>query len=95
MTGRRDFAARLAARLDIPRELLPGGFGLSLAGDRELTVRGCRRILSYEEARIALAVGGTVLTVTGAALYCSAFSGGAVTITGRITGLLLGGGGDA
>ncbi len=95
MTGRRDFAARLAARLDIPRELLPGGFGLSLAGDSELTVRGCKRILSYGEARIALAVGDTVLTVTGAELYCSAFSGGAVTVTGRITGLLLGGDGDA
>ena len=95
MTEKRDFAARLAARLDIPRELLPGGFGASLAGDRELTVRGCKRILSYGQAEITLAVGATVLTVRGSDLYCSAFSGGAVTVTGKITGLLLGGQGDA
>ena len=95
MTGKRDFAARLAARLDIPREVLPGGFGLSMTGDSELTVRGCKRILSYGEEEITLAVGATVLTVGGSALYCSAFSGGAVTVTGKITRLSLGGRADA
>ena len=95
MTGKRDLAARLAARLDIPRELLPGGFALSMAGDSELTVRGCKRILSYMETEITLAVGATVLRVRGHALYCSAFSGGAVTLTGKITGLLFGGDLDA
>ena len=91
MTGKRDLAAKFAARFDIPRALLPGGFAISMAGDSELTVRGCKRILSYEETEILLAVGGTVLRVMGQELYCSAFSGGALTLTGKITGLLLGG----
>lgn len=91
MTGKGDFAARIAARLDIPREMLPGGFGVSLSGDTEATVRGCKRILAYGEKEIVLAVGGTVLTVRGEALYCTAFSAGAVTLTGKITALLLGG----
>ena len=95
MQGKRDFVGRLAARLDIPREALPGGFGLSLSGDGELTVRGCTQILSYGEARISLAVGRGALTVLGSSLFCTAFSAGAVVITGRITGLLLGGRDDA
>ena len=91
MTEKRDLGARLAARLNIPLEALPSGFGLSMIGDGELTVRGCKRILSYGETCISLAVGKRVLTVMGTALFCTAFSGGAVTIRGRISGLDLGG----
>ena len=90
MTEKRDFAARLARGLDIPRTALPRGFGLAMDGGEELTVRGCKRILAYGEAEIVLAVGVTMLTVRGRELYCSAFSGGAVTVTGQIKGLWLG-----
>ena len=32
MPKKRDFLARFGERLDIPREALPGGFGLTLSG---------------------------------------------------------------
>ena len=95
MTGKRDFAARIAAKLDIPREVLPGGFSLSLVGEGELTVRGCKRILLYQDDRIEFAVGKTVLSVLGNALYCTSFAGGAVTVTGKITAILIGRATDA
>lgn len=90
MPRKRDILASISERLDIPREALPGSFGLTLAGERELTVRGCKRILLYGESCIALSVGNTALRVMGSELYCTAFSAGCVTVTGRITGLLLG-----
>ncbi|MBQ3064089.1 MAG: YabP/YqfC family sporulation protein [Clostridia bacterium] len=90
MRKKRDLLGRLAAGLDIPREALPGGFGLSLAGDSTLTVRGCKRILDYHDDCIVLAVGSRTLTVQGSALFCSAFAAGSVTVTGQIAALLLG-----
>ena len=94
MTERRDLLARLAASLDIPHEVLPGGFSLSMTGEREVTVRGCRRILLYREDRVELALRGRVLAVTGRALYCTAFSAGTVTVVGKIQGVLLEDGSD-
>ena len=78
----------LSRYLDIPSEALPGGFGLSLSGRRELTARGCRRILSYGTERISLLLGGgAVLAVEGDGLLCTVFRAGCVTVEGRITAL--------
>lgn len=86
---RRDkgFLARVGERLDIPAEVLPGGFSLSLSGRRELTVSGCRRILCYGEEEMRLLLGKTVLSVCGHALVCTAFGGGSVTLSGEILSL--------
>ena len=83
----RDFLTALGEKLDIPREALPCGFALALSGDGEMTVWGCRRILSYNEGEIVLLVGKRTLRVCGAALFCSAFGSGAVTVTGKIDSL--------
>ncbi len=80
----RDFIEALSEKLDIPRESLPGGFALALSGEREMTVWGCRRILSYDEGEIAVLVGKRTLHVKGKSLFCSAFGEGAVTVTGEI-----------
>ena len=61
MRKKKELLARIGERLDIPREALPGGFGLTLSGQNELTVRGCRRILHYGEDCIRLSLGKTVL----------------------------------
>ncbi|MBQ8357932.1 MAG: YabP/YqfC family sporulation protein [Clostridia bacterium] len=84
MRRRKEFLARFGERLDIPREALPGGFGLSLSGQNELTVRGCRRILSYGSECIRLSLGRTALSVTGERLLCTVFEAGNVTVEGRI-----------
>lgn len=88
MRKRKELLARLGERLDIPREALPGGFGLTLSGQSELTVRGCRRILHYGEDCIRLSLGKTVLSVMGERLLCTAFGGGTVTVGGHICGLV-------
>ena len=88
MPKKRDFLARFGAKLDIPREALPGSFGMTLSGQEELVVRGCKKILSYGEACICLKVGEKALEIRGEALFCSAFGAGCVTVTDKIHALL-------
>lgn len=84
MRKRKDLFARVGERLDIPREALPGGFGLSLSGQNELSVRGCRRILEYGENCIRLLLGKTALTVDGKDLLCTTFAPEILVIRGHI-----------
>ena len=90
MSRAKDFFARMGERLDIPREALPGSFGLTLAGQNELVVRGCKRILAYTPSEVILAVGSTVLTVEGERLLCTAFGAGCVTLSGIVQKLRFG-----
>ncbi len=87
MPKKGDLFARFGARLDIPREALPGSFGITLSGQQELTVRGCKKILSFGEREIRLAVGKTTVLILGEGLFCSAFGAGCVTVAGRIVTL--------
>ena len=88
MRQKRGLLGRFGERLDIPREILPGGFSLVLSGTRELTVSGCGRILEYSDARISLRVGKKILLIVGKDLLCAAFGGGSVTVTGEIAALV-------
>ena len=90
MPKKRDLMAVFGKRLDIPREMLPGGFSLELCGTGELTVRGCKRILSYAEQQILLQLPSHTLLVEGEGLLCSAFCAGAVTVSGEIRALTIG-----
>ncbi|MBQ3057139.1 MAG: YabP/YqfC family sporulation protein [Clostridia bacterium] len=81
------FLTRFGAKLDIPREALPGSFGMTLSGQHELVVRGCKKILSYDKECIALALGKTALEIHGEKLFCTAFGARCVTVTGRIVSL--------
>ena len=89
MQKKGEFLARFGAKLDIPREALPGGFGVMLSGQNELVVHGCKKILSYGEERIELAVAKLRLVIEGEGLLCSAFGGGAVTVVGKIVAIRL------
>lgn len=80
----KDLLGAIGARLDIPREALPFGFALALSGRRELTVWGCESILSYGDREIRLLLGGLPLAILGEGLLCTAFSGSALTVTGKI-----------
>lgn len=56
-----------------------------LRGQREAVVHGCHRIMRYMPDEICLLIGGErVVSLRGSALSCSSFSGGAVTVEGRI-----------
>lgn len=84
MRRKKEFFTRFGERLDIPREALPGGFGLSMSGQNELTVRGCRQILAYGANCIALSLGKVALLVEGQGLLCTVFEAGSVTVQGLI-----------
>lgn len=84
MRRKRELIASFSQRLDIPREALPFGFGLSLSGQNALTVRGCTGILTYGEQCIRLSLGKVALSVLGEHLLCTVFEAGSVTVEGHI-----------
>ena len=55
-----------------------------LHGQASATVYGCSRILIYTPERISLKVGRQLLTLCGHELFCAAFTGGTVTVKGKI-----------
>lgn len=92
--------SRLLTRLGIPAEILPGGFGMTFSGRSErgrdgssypgaesLSVRGCRRILHYDESEIRLLLTHLTLIVTGHDLRFASFSAGTVTVVGAVRGV--------
>ncbi len=58
-----------------------------LYGRQCAVVYGCRRILSYSPRLIELEVDGKPLSISGACLFCSSFSAGAITVRGVIEGI--------
>ena len=87
MRKSRELLTKLTRRLDIPREALPLGFGLSLSGREVLNVRGSCRILTCGRERIRLSLGKAILCIAGEELICTAFEEGALTVEGRISAL--------
>jgi sporulation protein YqfC len=85
MRQKRGLFSRFCERLDVPREALPFGFGLSMSGQNELTVRGCQRILQYGEREIRLSLGKTVMTILGEHLLFTVFSACSITVSGQIS----------
>lgn len=81
---KEDWITRLGRHLDLPGEALPGGFGLTLSGTGQMTLRGCRRILTYGPECIRFSLGRQALAVRGARLLCTVFEAGSVTVEGRI-----------
>ena len=55
-----------------------------IRGDRWVTVYSCRRILCYSPDEICLQTANRVISVCGADLYCTSFSGGTVNVRGKI-----------
>ena len=58
-----------------------------LHSSREAVVYGCKRILLYSLPQIRLSLGKRELVIFGSSLFCSSFSGGAVTVEGEIEGV--------
>ncbi len=88
MSEKKDFLARFGARLDLPREALPGGFSLLLSGQEEFSARGRVRILSYKEDEILLLIEKKRVRVMGKQLFCASFEKENIRIIGTVTGVI-------
>ena len=69
------------------RAVIKNGFFEPLVvirGQGEMTVYGCRKILLYTPQEIRLSLRKRSFCITGESLCCTSFSGGAVTVEGRI-----------
>lgn len=88
MSTKRDLLSRFGARLDLPREALPGGFSILLSGQGELCARGRVRILSYNEEEITILLEKRRVRVVGKALFCASFEKENIRIIGTVTGVI-------
>ena len=88
MREKKDIFARISARLDLPREALPGGFSVSLSG-RELCVQGRAVILGYSEECVELFLGKRRICVRGNGLFCAELTPQRVLIVGDVCGIYL------
>jgi sporulation protein YqfC len=89
MRGKRNFLSRIGAYLDLPHEVLPGGFSVLLSGGREVCVQGNATICSYSDERIRIGLGECVLCVEGKGLFCTEMIAGKLLINGTVTGLFI------
>ena len=76
------FWSRIRARYG--EESIPARDTVVLCGERRVIVYSCQKILFYSPCEIRLLVAKRALSVLGERLYCSSFSGGTVTVEGRI-----------
>ena len=77
---------RIGKILGVPADAVgfSNGFMAELRGRSAISVRGCRRILSYSRERICLDTRDGTVTVLGEALFCVAYFSDAIGIEGRI-----------
>ena len=74
--------SRIRARYG--EESLPARDTVVLCGQRSVIVYNCQKILFYSPCEIRLLVAKRALSVVGERLYCSSFTGGTVTVEGKI-----------
>ena len=81
----------VAALLGVPSDavLSEDGFTAEVRGYGSVTVRGCRRILTYTPTEIRLLTRDGQVRVTGEGLLCFSYFHGAIGIEGCIGGILL------
>ena len=94
-TEKPPFRERLSRLLGIPSDAIGAdGFMAEWRGRGSVTVRGCRKILSYEMTEIRLRTRDGDVTVTGNGLTCFSYFYGAIGIEGRIDSVSLCGASD-
>ena len=81
---KRPLIERLTVEEDLPAELLSGGCFIEIRGRHSVLVRGCRRILTYSESRVALKMKKEVVEIEGKRLTCLSYLAGAVSVEGFI-----------
>ncbi len=65
-------------------DLFPCGETIVLYGNKRMTVRGCKKIMTYTPHEIRLQLKHRRLLVRGEMLICTSFSGGCTTLQGNI-----------
>ena len=63
---------------------ISSGFSLNMPNERQIVVRGCKKIAVYSPVLISLSLGKRYISVCGKKLVCTVFSGRDVGICGEI-----------
>ena len=82
--SKQSFAEKFYKALDIPPDVLPGGFVIELRGREALSLSGSGSILLYTPKEIRLSLRSAILSVKGERLVCSSYSASEVTVTGHV-----------
>jgi len=87
---KKPFSQRLCEKLDIPVGTVGRISFIEAVGNRELCISGCEGLISYTDKKVILELCDSRLTVTGAGLELRSFSGGRISVSGMIAGIVYG-----
>ena len=78
---------RLAARLDLPAEVVAGTLRFTLTGTGRALVENHRGLLSYTESEVTVSGGSFSLRIRGDGLLLRAMNSEMLLVTGEIVGV--------
>ncbi len=87
---KKPLSQRLCETFDIPLGAVGRISFIEAVGNRELCISGCEGLSSYTDGRVILELCDGRLTITGTGLELRSFSGGRVSVSGRISGIIYG-----
>lgn len=74
---------------EMPGISLYNGFCVTLTDGREIHMTGCRSIILYSEEELAIETSGGKVSVCGEGLDVSRYNDGEITVTGKISSVII------
>lgn len=84
MAKKKKFGDIFREKLDFPVGCSAAESSVEIMGSKRVIVRGCKGINEYGEALISVDVHEGRLDISGMGLYCTAYTAGAIEISGKI-----------
>lgn len=86
-TGAESISESIGRCFDLPQDALSGYAHIELFGNREAIVEGCRGVLEYTDATVALNTGKLTVRFCGSNLTITAMQDSSTVIRGIITAI--------
>ncbi len=87
---KKSISQRICECLDIPVGTFGNCSGTEAVGNKEVSFCGCERLVSYTDIRVILELCDNTVTICGEGLTMRSFSGGRISVFGRIDSICYG-----
>lgn len=82
--AKKTISQRICESFDIPVGTFGGCSGVEVIGNREASICGCEGLVSYTDGEVILTLCDSTVSVRGEGLTLRSFSGGRISVCGRI-----------
>ncbi|MBQ8248966.1 MAG: YabP/YqfC family sporulation protein [Clostridia bacterium] len=88
--AKKPISQRICESLDIPVGTFGRCSSTEAVGNREVSLCGCERLVSYTDVRVILKLCDNTVSICGEGLTMRSFSGGRISVCGRIDSICYG-----